>query len=220
MGLTPMMQQYLEMHEQAPDAILMFRLGDFYEMFFDDAFWLRRSWRSRRRAATADSTNGRRCAGCPHHAVDSYIARLVEKGHKVAICEQMEDPALAKGIVKREIIRIVSPGTVTDSSVLDPGSNNYLMCISAGRTGQKVQENGCAVLDLVHRRLYGFGIRRKRPDRLASGRMRPVFPVGDPASLRAVRRREASEASRTGLVGLRRTLSEQVRYAKERPNSF
>ncbi len=148
MGLTPMMQQYLEMHEQAPDAILMFRLGDFYEMFFDDAVLASKELEIALTGRDCGLDERAPMCGVPHHAADSYIARLVEKGHKVAICEQMEDPALAKGIVKREIIRIVSPGTVTDSSVLDPGSNNYLMCISAGRTGQKVQETGCAVLDL------------------------------------------------------------------------
>ncbi len=131
MALTPMMQQYLQIHEQAPDAILLFRLGDFYEMFFDDAI-------------TASKTlslvlTGRDCGleerapmcGVPYHAADTYIAKLVKAGHKVAVCEQVEDPATTKGLVKREIIKIISPGTVTDEKLLDEKANNYLMCIYA-----------------------------------------------------------------------------------------
>lgn len=129
LALTPMMQQYLEIKESCKDCILFFRLGDFYEMFFEDA-----------KVASRDLElvlTGRDCGleerapmcGIPYHAAEGYIARLIEKGHKVAICEQVEDPALAKGIVKREIIRIVTPGTVIDSSMLDEKRNNYLGCL-------------------------------------------------------------------------------------------
>lgn len=127
--ITPMMQQYLDIKEQHKDCILFFRLGDFYEMFFKDA-----------EIASRDleiTLTGRDCGlderapmcGIPFHSADAYISKLINKGHKVAICEQVEDPALAKGIVKRDVIRIVTPGTVTDSSMLDERKNNYLLSI-------------------------------------------------------------------------------------------
>lgn len=127
--LTPMMQQYREIKEKNRDCILFFRLGDFYEMFFEDA-----ELASKELGITL---TGRDCGqeerapmcGVPHHAVDAYIAKLVNKGYKVAICEQLEDPAAAKGIVKRDIIRIVTPGTILDSNILDEKKNNYLMCV-------------------------------------------------------------------------------------------
>lgn len=131
MALSPMMQQYFEVKEQYKDAILLFRLGDFYEMFFDDA-----------KTASKELElvlTGRDCGleerapmcGVPFHSADSYIARLVSRGYKVAICEQMEDPATAKGIVKRDVIRIVTPGTVIESSMLDESKNNYLASVCA-----------------------------------------------------------------------------------------
>ena len=143
MPVTPMMQQYLDMKDQYSDCILMFRLGDFYEMFFDDAELASRE---------LDITlTGRDCGleerapmcGVPFHAVDGYISRLISKGYKVAICEQVEDPALAKGLVKREVIKIVTPGTVTDSSMLDDKKNNYLACIYA-----KGPMYGLAIVDV------------------------------------------------------------------------
>ena len=143
MPVTPMMQQYLDMKEQYDDCILMFRLGDFYEMFFDDAELASRE---------LDITlTGRDCGleerapmcGVPFHAVDGYISRLISKGYKVAICEQVEDPALAKGLVKREVVKIVTPGTVTDSSMLDDKKNNYLACIYA-----KGPMYGLAIVDI------------------------------------------------------------------------
>jgi len=128
-ALTPMMQQYLEMKEKYKDCILFFRLGDFYEMFFQDA-----EIASRELEITL---TGRNCGleerapmcGVPYHSADSYVSRLIKKGYKVAICEQIEDPALAKGIVDRDVIKVITPGTITDSSTLDDRKNNYLMCI-------------------------------------------------------------------------------------------
>ncbi|MEA4966447.1 MAG: DNA mismatch repair protein MutS [Oscillospiraceae bacterium] len=131
--LTPMMQQYLHTKEQNPDCLLFFRLGDFYEMFGDDArlaskeLDLTLTSRDHDKAKSADDKVP--MCGVPFHAAESYIARLVAKGYKVAICEQMEDPALAKGLVKRDIVRIVTPGTVTESSMLEEGKNNYFACI-------------------------------------------------------------------------------------------
>jgi len=129
MELTPMMKQYLEIHKQAPDAILFFRLGDFYEMFFDDAICASR--------VLSLVLTGRSCGledrapmcGVPYHSAGAYIAKLIKAGHKVAICEQVEDPATAKGIVKREIVKIISPGTVTEEELLNEKENNYLLCL-------------------------------------------------------------------------------------------
>ncbi|MBQ3006696.1 MAG: DNA mismatch repair protein MutS [Clostridia bacterium] len=127
--LTPMMKQYFQIKENYPDTILMFRLGDFYEMFFDDAKLVS--------AELELVLTGRDCGqeerapmcGVPFHSADSYIARLVAKGYKVAICEQLEDPALAKGIVKRDVTRVLTPGTVIESTMLDEEKNNFLACI-------------------------------------------------------------------------------------------
>ena len=131
MPVTPMMQQYLDMKEQHKDCILMFRLGDFYEMFFDDAILASRELEITLTGRDCGLDERAPMCGVPYHAVDGYISRLISKGHKVAICEQVEDPALAKGIVKREVVRVVTPGTVTDSSMLDEKRNNYLVCVYA-----------------------------------------------------------------------------------------
>lgn len=128
-GMTPMMTQYLETKKQYPDCILFYRLGDFYEMFFDDAL--------KASKALEITLTGKDCGleerapmcGVPFHAVDSYLNKLIQKGFKVAIAEQMEDPKLAKGLVKREVIRVVTPGTITSAQALDETKNNYLMGI-------------------------------------------------------------------------------------------
>jgi len=128
-GDTPLMSQYKEIKEQNKDNLLFFRLGDFYEMFFDDAVIA-----SKELGLTLTSRNREKdqdvpLAGVPYHSVSSYIAKLVNKGYKVAICEQVEDPKSAKGIVKREVVRVITPGTVIDTDYLDEKSNNYLMGI-------------------------------------------------------------------------------------------
>jgi DNA mismatch repair protein MutS len=129
--LTPMMKQYLEIKKDNPDAILFFRLGDFYEMFADDAklasqeLDLTLTTRDHGKHEKPEEDRVPMC-GIPYHASDAYIARLIAKGYKVAICEQMEDPALAKGLVKRDIIRVVTPGTVTDAACLEEKTGNYL----------------------------------------------------------------------------------------------
>ena len=129
--LTPMMKQYLEIKEQNPDCILFFRLGDFYEMFNEDAKVASReldlTLTTRDRSKAAEDRVP--MCGVPYHSCESYIARLVARGYNVAICEQMEDPALAKGLVKREITRIITPGTGTESSMLEEGKNNYIACV-------------------------------------------------------------------------------------------
>lgn len=124
--LTPMMKQYFDIKKNYPDFILFYRLGDFYEMFFDDA--VKASKALDITLTSRASGNGEKSplCGVPYHSADGYLAKLVEKGFKVAICEQTEDPALAKGIVKREVVRIVTPGTVIDPSMLEDKANNYL----------------------------------------------------------------------------------------------
>lgn len=127
--LTPMMKQYFQVKEQYPDTILMFRLGDFYEMFFDDAKLVSQELELVLTGRDCGQEERAPMCGVPFHSADSYIARLVAKGYKVAICEQLEDPALAKGLVKRDVTRVLTPGTVIESSMLDEGKNNFLACI-------------------------------------------------------------------------------------------
>ena len=130
--LTPMMQQYLEIKQQYQDCILFFRLGDFYEMFFDDAVTASKEMEVTLTGKNCGMDEKAPMCGVPYHAADTYISKLVEKGYKVAVCEQTEDPASAKGIVKREVIRIVTPGTLTSQGMLDERENNYLASVFAG----------------------------------------------------------------------------------------
>ncbi len=132
--LTPMMRQYLEIKEQHPDAILFYRLGDFYEMFFDDAVTASKvlgiTLTSRN---SKDDVNRIPLCGVPYHAASTYLAKLVDAGFRVAVCEQVEDPKTAKGVVKREVARVISPGVVTDEAVLDDKTNRYLASVVQGR---------------------------------------------------------------------------------------
>lgn len=128
-NVTPMMQQYLDTKEQYKDCILFFRLGDFYEMFFSDAETASKELEITLTGRDCGLEERAPMCGVPFHAADTYIPRLVARGYKVAVCEQVEDPALAKGIVRREVIRVITPGTVTDSSMLDDKKNNYLMSV-------------------------------------------------------------------------------------------
>lgn len=128
-GLTPMMQQYISIKEQNKDALVFFRLGDFYEMFFDDAIIASRELEITLTGRDCGLKERAPMCGVPYHSVEGYIDKLIEKGYKVAICEQTQDPAEAKGIVKREVVRIVTPGTLVNSSILDEKSNNYLLSL-------------------------------------------------------------------------------------------
>lgn len=132
-ALTPMMKQYQEIKNQYPDCILFFRLGDFYEMFGSDAETASRVLEIVLTARDAGQGTKMPMCGVPHHAVDNYLAKLVQKGYKVAICEQTEDPKQAKGIVKRDVIRVVTPGTVLENQVLTDTANNYLMSVWRNR---------------------------------------------------------------------------------------
>lgn len=133
--LTPMMQKYMETKEEYPDCILFYRLGDFYEMFFDDALTVSRELEITLTGKSCGLEERAPMCGVPYHAVETYLSRLVAKGYKVAICEQVEDPKLAKGLVKREVVRIVTPGTNLNMQTLEEGKNNYLMCITFTPTG-------------------------------------------------------------------------------------
>ena len=126
---TPMMQQYLEVKNKYSDCIIFFRLGDFYEMFFDDAVNISRELELTLTGKDCGQEERAPMCGIPFHAAEVYISRLIGKGYKVAICEQLEDPKQAKGIVKRDVIRVVTPGTVIESNMLDEKKNNYIMSI-------------------------------------------------------------------------------------------
>ena len=125
--MTPMMQQYLKTKEQYKDCILFYRLGDFYEMFFEDAITVSRELELTLTGKSCGLEERAPMCGVPYHAVEGYLNRLVSKGYKVAICEQMEDPKMAKGLVARDVVRIVTPGT--NLSTADETRNNFLMCI-------------------------------------------------------------------------------------------
>jgi DNA mismatch repair protein MutS len=142
--LTPMMRQYHAIKQEVPDALLLFRLGDFYEMFFDDAVTASRELEITLTARNKERDNPVPMCGVPYHAADGYIARLLRKGYKVAICDQMEAPQKGVKLVKRDITRIITPGTVTDTNILAPGENNFLLAITDD-TGEQL---GCAFLDI------------------------------------------------------------------------
>ncbi len=136
-GYTPMIQQYLAIKEEAQDAFLFFRLGDFYEMFFDDAINASRELEITLTGREGGGPQKIPMCGVPYHSAENYVSRLVEKGYKVAICEQVEDPAAAKGVVRREIVRIVTPGTVMEAKALEGASNNFIASVVqvGGMTG-------------------------------------------------------------------------------------
>src|SRR5258707_12218431 len=144
---TPAMRQYLDAKQQHRDAILLFRMGDFYGMFYEDALVASRALELTLTSRSKDSNGGGiPMCGVPHHAVDTYIARLVRKGFRVAICDQVEDPRKAKGLVKREVVRVVSPGTLTDASYLEAREPAFIMSIVA--TGKVKDLFGVALIDL------------------------------------------------------------------------
>src|SRR3954462_5957916 len=140
---TPLMRQYTAIKKEHPHALLFFRLGDFYELFFDDAVVA-----SKELQITLTSRNKEKgvsvpMCGVPYHAAEGYIGKLIRKGYKVAICEQMEDPRVAKKLVRREVTRVVTPGTASDAQLLSPRDNNFL--VAACRSGERV---GVAAVDL------------------------------------------------------------------------
>ena len=128
-GYSPMMQHYLDTKNQYKDCILFYRLGDFYEMFFDDAINVSRELELTLTGKECGMEERAPMCGVPYHAAENYISKLIAKGYKVAICEQMEDPKKAKGMVKRDVIRVITPGTVIEANLLDDRKNNYIMCV-------------------------------------------------------------------------------------------
>jgi DNA mismatch repair protein MutS len=155
-ALTPLLQQYKDIKAENPNAVLLFRCGDFYETFFEDAVLVARELQITLTARGKSSGNPVPLAGVPYHSIDGYLAKLVQKGFTVAICEQVEDPKTAKGLVKREVVKIITPGTVTDPQMLEESSNNYLcsfalknerFCLAAVElsTGEFVFTSGDAV---------------------------------------------------------------------------
>ena len=140
---TPMIEQYLRIKSQYPDAILFYRMGDFYEMFFEDAEVASRELEITLTSRNKSDEDSVPLCGIPYHAAEAYIVRLIQRGYKVAVCEQTEDPKQAKGIVRREVIRVITPGTVVDGDYLESKSNNYLMAVS-----HHGQEFGISRVDL------------------------------------------------------------------------
>ena len=152
-NLSPMMQQYMDIKEKTPDSILFFRLGDFYEMFFDDAKLVSEELNLTLTGKDCGLEERAPMCGVPYHSCEAYIARLVAAGHKVAVCEQTEDPAKAKGLVKRDIIRVITPGTVVEGDMLDEGKNNYLSAVyfdenSAGVVFADVSTGQCHATEI------------------------------------------------------------------------
>src|SRR5919106_511930 len=142
--ITPMMQQYLQIKERYRDAILFFRLGDFYEMFFEDAQTASRILDIALTSRHKSEDSPVPLCGVPYHAAEPYIQKLLDAGHKVAVCEQVEDPKAAKGVVQREVVRVITPGTVTAAEALDARGNNFLAAVWRGQNGV-----GLAITDIT-----------------------------------------------------------------------
>ena len=151
--LSPMMRQYLESKKEVPDALLFYRIGDFYEMFFEDAIKASKALDLVLTGKDCGLEERAPMCGIPYHAADSYVSKLVSQGFKVAIGEQVEDPKLAKGLVKREIIRVITPGTQTEETALEEGKNNYLSAIYPGNSGI-----GIATVDISTGELYSLSL--------------------------------------------------------------
>lgn len=175
MALTPMMQQYLEIKENYKDCILFFRLGDFYEMFFEDAITASKAMEVTLTGKNCGQEEKAPMCGVPYHAVDTYLSRLIEKGFKVAICEQVEDPALAKGIVKREVIRVVTPGTVISQTMLSEKENNYLACTFLNDTGAGIAFCDLSTGEINAGEMTGAGCREKLLNELVKIKAREIL---------------------------------------------
>jgi DNA mismatch repair protein MutS len=160
---TPAMQRYLEVKAQNPGTILLFRIGDFYELFYEDAQTAARVLGLTLTSRDKGSTNPIPMAGFPYHQLDNYLRRLIQAGFRAAVCEQVEDPALAKGLVKREVTRVVTPGTLTEDALLDPRESNFLAAVCAERN-----QYGLAWLELSTGRFVAAEVELPSlPDELA-----------------------------------------------------
>ena len=191
MPVTPMMQQYLNIKEQYPNTILFYRLGDFYEMFFDDAKLVSRELELTLTGKDCGLSERAPMCGVPFHAVDTYLQKLIEKGYKVAICEQMTDPATTKGLVEREVIRVVTPGTVIETSMLEDRKANYIAALCLRKN-----QAGCAFCDVSTGEFYLYQIQDVRAnlsDELARLSPSEVI-VNDPEAFAALEPERAQRA--------------------------
>ena len=143
-----MLRQYLEIKEQHPDTILFYRMGDFYEMFFEDAEISSRILGITLTSRSKDDANKVPMCGIPYHAISSYLGKMIKAGYRVAICEQTEDPKQAKGIVRREVVRIVTPGVTTDEQILDAKNNTFVCALCFKHKGKKILAAGLSFLDV------------------------------------------------------------------------
>lgn len=205
--LSPLMEQYYRIKKQYPDAILLFRVGDFFETFGEDAVTVSRDLNIVLTSRQKDDTGNKiPLAGVPYHALDVYLARLVKSGHKVVICDQVEDPKLAKGLVKREITRVVTPGTIIEPSMLEDSSNNYLAAIVQD------QENGLAGLAFVDVSTGELLTTEIESDRLKSemARFRPAECLSSASS---------ADLSHFSLDGLKTQLLDQPSFSLDNTRS-
>ncbi len=197
-GVTPMMQQYLNMKAKYQDCVLFFRLGDFYEMFFDDAKMVSEELELTLTGKDCGLEERAPMCGIPYHAANQYVEKLIALGHKVAICEQMEDPALAKGLVERDVIRVITPGTVTESTMMDEHVNHFLLSLCfVGETC------GMAMADVVTGEFFVHEIRN------------PEQTLGDELA-----RIEPAEIITNDLVRLRGCMGHELSAASEQPASW
>ena len=200
---TPAMRQYLDAKQQHRDAIMLFRMGDFYEMFYEDALVAARALELTLTSRSKDANGGAvPMCGVPFHAVDGYIARLVKKGFRVAICDQVEDPRKAKGIVKREVVRVVSPGTLTDSNYLDAQRAGVPGCAGPGGRARLATErhHGRGAAGPLDRRIHDRGVYRARRHAGSGRRARRVEAAGD-CRAGIPRRRRIHDAGRVRQLG-------------------
>ena len=186
MALSPLMVQYLEVKEKNKDTLIFFRVGDFYEMFFDDAKLVSKELELTLTGKECGVEERAPMCGVPYHSVEGYIAKLVEKGYKVAICEQTEDPSQAKGLVRREIIRVVTPGTVMESSMLDESSNNFICTVFTQK-----DKTGLSFCDISTGELYatlveGDGQENRIKDELLKFSPREILIGGDAVKFRTL----------------------------------
>ena len=191
-GVTPMMQQYLTLKAKYQDCLLFFRLGDFYEMFFDDAKTASRELELTLTGKDCGLEERAPMCGVPYHAVNTYVEKLISRGYKVAICEQLEDPALAKGLVERDVIRIITPGTVIEPTMLDERANNFLL--SVGFAGDRA---GLALADVSTGEFFVHEL--EKPEQTLADEIARIAPMeiitNDLVRLRACMGREDATAS-------------------------
>ena len=186
--MTPMMEQYFEIKEKYKDHLLFYRLGDFYEMFFDDAIVASRALDLTLTGRDCGEAERAPMCGVPFHSVDTYIGKLIEQGFKIAICEQMEDPALAKGLVKRDVVRVITPGTVIESNLLSDKKNNYLCALYLGEF-----EYGVCFCDVSTAEIYATSFSGANMDGRLLNELGTYAPAEVIANLGASKFKEISE---------------------------